>query len=72
MRTIVARPCMSEDGIVDRPEQWNGGVLAASYHMIYAATAAASRWADSAGRWGGTRRTDRVATSARPAIRTHA
>ena len=22
MRTIVARLCMSEDGIVDKPEQW--------------------------------------------------
>ena len=22
MRNIVARLCMSEDGIVDRPEQW--------------------------------------------------
>ena len=22
MRTIVARLCMSEDGVVDKPEQW--------------------------------------------------
>ena len=25
MRTIVARLCMSEDGIVDKPEQWLPG-----------------------------------------------
>jgi len=48
-----------------------GGVLEASYRMLYAATAAPSRSAESAGRWGGTRSTDTVATSARPAIRIH-
>lgn len=50
----------------------DGGVLEASYRVLYAATAAPSRSADSAGRWGGTRSTDSVATSAMPAIRTHA
>ena len=51
----------------------DGGVLEASYRVHYAATAAPSRSADSAGRWGGTRSTDSGRERrARPAIRTHA
>ena len=53
---------------------WAGdsGVLEARYRMLYAGTATSSRSAESAGRWGGTRIRDRVANTARPAIRTHA
>lgn len=50
----------------------DGGVLEAGYRVHYATTAASSRALASAGRWGGTRSTDRVPRSARPAIRTHA
>ncbi|MEV0804133.1 dihydrofolate reductase family protein [Kribbella sp. NPDC050281] len=53
---------------------WAGdsGVLEARYRMLYAGTASSSRLADSAGRWGGTRIRDRVASNPRIAIRTHA
>ncbi|MFI6827174.1 dihydrofolate reductase family protein [Kribbella sp. NPDC050241] len=53
---------------------WAGdsGVLEARYRMLYAGTASSSRLADSAGRWGGTRIRDRVASNPRTAIRTHA
>ncbi|MEV5961635.1 dihydrofolate reductase family protein [Kribbella sp. NPDC051952] len=50
----------------------DGGVLEASYRVHYAPTAAPSKSLTSAGRWGGTRSTDRVPRSASPAIRTHA
>jgi dihydrofolate reductase len=50
----------------------DGGVLEASYRVFYTATAAPSRSLESAGRWGGTRRTATVATSPRAAVRTHA
>ena len=48
------------------------GVLEANYRVHYAATTASSGVVISAGRWGGTRRTERVATTARAAISTHA
>ena len=48
------------------------GVVEASYRVLYAATATASLSADSAGRWGGTWRSDSVAINARTAISTHA
>jgi dihydrofolate reductase len=50
----------------------NNGVLEANYRVRYAATAAPSTALVSAGRWGGTRSRDRVASTARPAVRTHA
>ncbi|TCC58006.1 hypothetical protein E0H73_27035 [Kribbella pittospori] len=52
---------------------WAGdsGVLEARYRMLYAGTASSSM-SDSAGRWGGTRIRDRVASNPRTAIRTHA
>ena len=50
----------------------DGGVLEASYRMLYATTAASSRSADSAGRWGGTLSRDSVARMPRAAVRTHA
>jgi len=49
----------------------DGGVLEANYRVLYAATAG-SRALDSAGRWGGTRSRDRVASTPRTAVRTHA
>jgi dihydrofolate reductase len=49
----------------------DGGVLEANYRMLYAATAA-SRGLESAGRWGGTRSRDRVASTPSAAVRTHA
>lgn len=48
------------------------GVLEASYQVRYAGTATSSSPADSVGRWGGTWSKDRVATSPRTAISTHA
>jgi dihydrofolate reductase len=50
----------------------DGGVLEANYRVRYAATAAPSTALVSTGRWGGTRSRDRVATTVRPAVRTHA
>jgi dihydrofolate reductase len=50
----------------------NNGVLEANYRVRYAATIAPSTALVSAGRWGGTRSRDRVASTARPAVRTHA
>jgi len=50
----------------------DGGVLEANYRVRYAATAAPSTTLVSAGRWGGTRSRDRVASPMRPAVRTHA
>ncbi|GAA1600064.1 hypothetical protein GCM10009804_65940 [Kribbella hippodromi] len=50
----------------------DGGVLEANYRVRYAATAAPSTALVSAGRWGGTRSRDRVASTERPAVRTHA
>jgi dihydrofolate reductase len=50
----------------------DGGVLEANYRVRYAATAAPSMALVSTGRWGGTRSRDRVASTARPAARTHA
>ncbi|MEV0795178.1 dihydrofolate reductase family protein [Kribbella sp. NPDC050459] len=50
----------------------DGGVLEANYRMRYAATAAPSTALVSTGRWGGTRSKDRVASTPRPAARTHA
>ncbi|MFC6161495.1 dihydrofolate reductase family protein [Kribbella jiaozuonensis] len=50
----------------------DGGVLEANYRVRYAATAVPSTALVSAGRWGGTRSRDRVASTARPAVRTHA
>ncbi|MGZ0149371.1 dihydrofolate reductase family protein [Kribbella sp. WER1] len=48
------------------------GVLEANYRVRYAATAVPSTTLMSDGRWGGTRSRDRVASTARPAARTHA
>ncbi|WP_410788858.1 dihydrofolate reductase family protein [Kribbella sp. C-35] len=50
----------------------DGGVLEANYRVRYAATAAPSTALVSSGRWGGTRSRDRVASTVRPAVRTHA
>jgi dihydrofolate reductase len=50
----------------------DGGVLEADYRVRYAATAAPSTALVSTGRWGGTRSRDRVASTVRPAVRTHA
>ncbi|MGW7686401.1 dihydrofolate reductase family protein [Kribbella sp. NPDC054772] len=50
----------------------DGGVLEANYSVRYAATAVPSTALVSSGRWGGTRSRDRVASTARPAVRTHA
>ena len=50
----------------------DGGVLEANYRVRYAATAAPSTALVSAGRWGGTRSRDKVASTVRPAVRTHA
>ncbi|HZX05800.1 dihydrofolate reductase family protein [Kribbella sp.] len=50
----------------------DGGVLEANYRVRYAATAVPSTTLMSSGRWGGTRSRDRVASTARPAARTHA
>jgi dihydrofolate reductase len=50
----------------------DGGVLEASYRVLYAATAAPSRSLASTGRWGGTRSRDSVARTPRPAVKTHA
>ncbi|MBB5981485.1 dihydrofolate reductase family protein [Kribbella solani] len=50
----------------------DGGVLEANYRVRYAATAAPSTALVSAGRWGGTRSRARVASTERPAVRTHA
>jgi dihydrofolate reductase len=50
----------------------DGGVLEADYRVRYAATAAPSTALVSTGRWGGTRSRDRVASTPRPAARTHA
>ncbi len=50
----------------------DGGVLEADYRVRYAATAAPSTALVSSGRWGGTRSRDRVASTIRPAVRTHA
>lgn len=50
----------------------DGGVLEANYRVRYAATAAPSTALVSTGRWGGTRSRDRVASTVRPAVRTHA
>lgn len=50
----------------------DGGVLEANYRVRYAATAAPSTALVSSGRWGGTRSRDRVASTVRPAARTHA
>jgi hypothetical protein len=49
----------------------DGGVLEANYRVRYAATAASTALV-STGRWGGTRSRDRVASTPRPAARTHA
>jgi dihydrofolate reductase len=50
----------------------SSGVVEAGYRVIYAATATPSLSVDSAGRWGGTWRSDKVAINARTAISTHA
>jgi dihydrofolate reductase len=50
----------------------SSGVVEAGYMVSYAATATPSMSADSAGRWGGTWRSDKVAINARTAISTHA
>jgi dihydrofolate reductase len=50
----------------------DGGVLEASYRVLYATTAASSTSVDSAGRWGGTLTRDSVARMPSPAVRTHA
>jgi dihydrofolate reductase len=50
----------------------DGGVLEANYRVRYAATTAPSTALVSSGRWGGTRSRDRVASTVRPAVRTHA
>ncbi|NIK55020.1 dihydrofolate reductase family protein [Kribbella shirazensis] len=50
----------------------DGGVLEANYRVRYAATAAPSAALMSTGRWGGTRSRDRVASTPRTAVRTHA
>ncbi|TCC12169.1 dihydrofolate reductase family protein [Kribbella soli] len=50
----------------------DGGVLEANYRVRYTATAASSTALVSTGRWGGTRSRDRVASTMRPAVRTHA
>jgi dihydrofolate reductase len=50
----------------------SSGVVEADYRVIYAATATPSLSADSAGRWGGTWRSDKVAINARTAISTQA
>ena len=50
----------------------DNGVLDANYRVHYTATAASSTALVSAGRWGGTRSRARVASTARPAVRTHA
>lgn len=50
----------------------DGGVLEANYCVRYATTAAPSTALMPSGRWGGTRSRDRVASTVRPAVRTHA
>lgn len=50
----------------------DGGVLEANYRVRYATTAAPSTALMPSGRWGGTRSRDRVASTVRPAVSTHA
>jgi dihydrofolate reductase len=50
----------------------DGGVLEAGYRVRYATTGVPSTALMSSGRWGGTRSRDRVASTARPVVRTHA